>query len=196
MTRAIRHLLFFCMSVSALGLAIGCSQNSVKSENNLNSQNNYNFVPTAPECGNIGRLDTVTNLCWQSPRALGGEGVLDGSFSWVTAHEYCENLESGLYNNWRLPTAAEYAAVLGGCDGNVAGGESAACNDWFESERYKALFGNEVGIFMTDTPQGQYGYWYANSEMGFVDFRPDDPMFPDARTNDDYFHVRCVFQMY
>ncbi len=177
------------------GFYLACNNNTVSTNNGNNINNSNNTTPTAPVCGGIGRLDTATNLCWQSPRAPGGDNV-NGIYSWDTAHTYCDNLSSGLFDNWRLPTAAEYAVVLGGCDGNVAGGETAACNAFYESDRYKALFGNETGIFMTDTPNGTYGFWFVNTELGFVDVSPDDPMTPDARSRYAWYHVHCVFQMY
>ncbi len=44
--------------------------------------------------------DNSTNLMWQ-------EIPIDTKMSWAEAMEYCENLELGGYDDWRLPTAKE-----------------------------------------------------------------------------------------
>ncbi len=48
--------------------------------------------------------DNNTGLMWQ-------EIPIDGKMTWSEAMEYCENLELGGYDDWRLPTADELFSI-------------------------------------------------------------------------------------
>lgn len=48
--------------------------------------------------------DNVTGLTWQ-------ETPTTVDFTWADANEYCENLELGAYDDWRMPTAKELFSI-------------------------------------------------------------------------------------
>jgi len=62
-----------------------------------------------------GKLDPATNLCWQEPPT-------DDQMDWFAANTYCDNLEQGDHEDWRLPNIDELISLLRGCqDGTETG---------------------------------------------------------------------------
>jgi hypothetical protein len=57
-------------------------------------------VPNYTDNGNGTVIDNVTDLMW-------AQDVSEASMTWEEAVEYCENLELGGYDDWRLPTVKE-----------------------------------------------------------------------------------------
>ncbi len=57
-------------------------------------------------CGSGTILDNLTKRCWQ--QSLSGVEM-----EWLTAKNYCENLELGNHSDWELPDLKELATLLG-----------------------------------------------------------------------------------
>jgi hypothetical protein len=62
--------------------------------------------------------DPATGLVWQDPPA-------EDHMYWVTAKQYCEDVEGDGHSDWRLPTVGELRTLLRGCPATITGG---TCN--------------------------------------------------------------------
>jgi hypothetical protein len=63
-----------------------------------------------------GKLDSVTNLCWENPPSTGG-------FNWNEALTYCDDLTVGGHDDWRLPMIQELISLLRGCVSGTTTGD-------------------------------------------------------------------------
>lgn len=61
--------------------------------------------------------DTKTGFIWQR-----GDG---GQMEWDFAKQYCDSLDLGGYNDWRLPTINELRTIIKGCSGTKDNGSCA-----------------------------------------------------------------------
>ncbi len=55
-----------------------------------------------------GRYHAKTNLCWQDP-------VTSGNLNWDEASVHCDNLDSGGFTDWRLPSIQELIGIVYDC---------------------------------------------------------------------------------
>ncbi len=55
-----------------------------------------------------GWYDNSTNLCWQEPPPA-------QRFTWYEAYDYCESLDIGDHDTWRLPKIHELITLIRGC---------------------------------------------------------------------------------
>jgi hypothetical protein len=59
-----------------------------------------------------GKLDPLTNLCWQNPPST-------DEFTWNEAVTYCDGLSLAGHDDWRLPMIQELISLLRGCVGGT-----------------------------------------------------------------------------
>ncbi len=92
--------------------------------------------------------DSASGLVWETAAGAVGFVVYAG------AETRCSDLSAAGRDDWRLPTLAEYIAVLGGCDNDVLAGGAGQCNACVDSKRCNALFPDELtesGWYWTST---------------------------------------------
>ncbi|MBO4711859.1 DUF1566 domain-containing protein [bacterium] len=65
--------------------------------------------------------DTATDLTW-SKRP-------EGNMNWNAADSYCENLEEGGFDDWRLPNINELRSLIQECEGSMLGGVCPVIDD-------------------------------------------------------------------
>ena len=63
-----------------------------------------------------GWFDEESNLCWQEP-------TTPMLFHWTDAFDYCSELTTDSYDDWRLPTIGELRSLIRGCAETVSAGE-------------------------------------------------------------------------
>ncbi len=80
------------------GVAINPSEGEALYGQDAQYSSGYDFSFTDNGDGTI--TDNVTGLVWQ-------QIPVSENMSWEEAIEYCENLELGGYDDWRIPTAKE-----------------------------------------------------------------------------------------
>jgi len=110
--------------------------------------------PTAPSQSQPNEVQqSGTNLYWL--RCPVGEtwngSSCDGKakiFRWDDAQKACPQ-------GYRVPTRAEYATLLGGCDAFVTAGEIGFCNNCSKSSPCSSMFGEDT-----------HGYWTSSSYAG------------------------------
>ena len=145
-----------------------------------------------PECSEkllFPCTDAVRGLVWSEKAAH--------QKNWDEAVFYCENLEEGGVNNWRLPNIDELRTLIQDCYGTVTGSEchvsdeagclsydscwSKFCYCEFDEEKEYSKF-SDSGGFWSSSLSGTEGAWYIN--------------FSDAKILDDpkenSYSVRCV----
>jgi len=72
-------------------------------------------LPPMTDCAG-GKLDPVTNLCWQDPPS-------GDTMNWDAAVSHCENLVHGGNEDWRLPDIDELISLIRGCVNGAATGD-------------------------------------------------------------------------
>jgi len=87
-------------------------------------------LATVWSCGDEDALgtwkDPQTGLTWMdrpSPK---------GAIPWLDAVEYCDDLELGSNDDWRLPMIGELRTLIRGCPDTVAGGTCLVDDDCFD----------------------------------------------------------------
>jgi hypothetical protein len=128
--------------------------------------------------------DTSNGLIWQKCSA--GQGIILGDcisgnadiFFWESALEYCENLELGKKNNWRLPTINELRSILSINQNSVAFID----NTYFPNTRR--------GIYWTSTSNffnRENTAWDVDFGNGYSGF-----FFTNANKNISKYFTRCI----
>ena len=129
------------------------------------------YVPPTCEGGN---LDEFTNLCWQDPKA-------DGVYTWEEATQYCETLDNGGHDDWRLPTIEEFFNILDDCGSYVIGEDEVSCNACEDESLCIALFGSNPGLYWSSTVE-QLGTCIIDLTGGYMNYED----------NSQLANVRCI----
>jgi hypothetical protein len=138
-------------------------------------------APDMTDCEG-GKLDPLTNLCWQNPPST-------DAFTWADAVTYCDNLFLGSHDDWRLPMIQELISLLRGCVGGTETGDlsTSTCGvtdpDCLENSCWDAdpcewcdqLGGpddNPEGCYWDTELEGTcYGYWSSSSYVDDESYR-------------------------
>jgi len=75
-------------------------------------------------------LDPGTGLMWQIRTTL----FPPEDYLLLEAINYCENLDCGGYNDWRLPTISELRSLIRGCDQTMTGGACEVTDSCLDSD--------------------------------------------------------------
>jgi len=114
-------------------------------------------------CGEGTVIYQDDQLCWQ--RSVNPSKVN----SWQEANSYCENLDLGGRDDWRLPIADELKSLVD--------------SSYEPSINPKYFLGTETTHYWTSSLYRTDIHWYIHFELGYQGFAPDI-------TNN--FGVRCV----
>jgi hypothetical protein len=114
---------------------------------------------TELECAG-GRLDLVTNLCWQDPMAA--------EMTWQDAVDYCDGLDTAGHTDWVLPSRDDFVTLLGACDADVSSGGTGYCDSCAASDSCGALFGSDAGWYWSSSPAETDYAWVAFFDSGYV----------------------------
>jgi hypothetical protein len=74
------------------------------------------------DCGEEEWCDDTSGLCWQ-------KWIIDGSYTWQEAIDYCDELTFAGDDDWRLPTISESRSFIRGCPGTITDGECGITDD-------------------------------------------------------------------
>jgi hypothetical protein len=122
-----------------------------------------------------GRLDVASELCWQHPQA-------PAYYAWQDAIYYCDALELAGSTDWVLPSRDDFIGLLGGCDGDVTGGENGFCSPCADGATCGELFGADGDWYWSSTAYDDGHAWLAHFDDGYLN-----------RSDVGYaFYVRCV----
>jgi hypothetical protein len=103
-------------------------------------------------CGEGTEVDTNTNLCWR-------KDLSETIMNWYDAHTYCEGLNLGGHNDWRLPNHLELIDV----DSNIFTKEKIV---WTSTE-YKPQ--NTAHAWLVRLGSGHdYGYYFVKTYSYYV----------------------------
>jgi hypothetical protein len=122
-----------------------------------------------------GRLDTITHLCWQEPRA-------DGEYNWLDALTYCTDLELGGHTDWVLPDRGQVVSIFDNCDSEALGDGAGFCDACAESETCSSLFGPDELFYWTSTQFSEDFSWNIDFDMAGIGTIPTS----------ENAYVRCV----
>jgi len=107
--------------------------------------------------------DSVTKLEWQDD-AVGDE------MEWQEAIEYCESLELGGYDDWRLPNINEFKTIIDRSRYNPA---IVLAFEYISSSYYWSS---------TTVENGHENAWFVHFDNGYVSYS----------NKDNHSYVRCV----
>lgn len=139
-------------------------------------------------------LDPETGLVWQDP-------PLWDLLIWMQANDYCNQLEHGGYDDWRLPDVDELQGLIRGCPGAADCGvddpecleaecdeglECVGCEDWegpaADGCYWVSSLDGWCEIYWSSSPAGIDRYWTVDYIQAKT--RHDDLGFANA--------VRCI----
>ncbi len=126
--------------------------------------------PDFPECSHESEfpcIDSEYELVWSSLAA--------DTMTWDDAGSYCENLEEGGYDDWRLPTIDELRTVIQNCPGSQSGGACAISdpdhlsNSDFSNDCYCDSMGNNNGYYSRLGDDDLVSLWSSSTTSGNTD---------------------------
>ena len=126
--------------------------------------------PDFPECSPESEfpcIDSEYELVWSSLAA--------DTMTWDDAGSYCENLEEGGYDDWRLPTIDELRTVIQNCPGSQSGGACAISdpdhlsNSDFSNDCYCDSMGNNNGYYSRLGDDDLVSLWSSSTTSGNTD---------------------------
>ncbi len=74
-------------------------------------------------------IDENTDLTWQN-----GPDIGEPFLTYEEGGAYCEDLEWGGYDDWRLPTISELRSLIRDCAGTVTGGECGITDECLDAD--------------------------------------------------------------
>lgn len=141
-----------------------------------------------------GALDPQTGLVWQDP-------PLWDLLIWMQANDYCDLLDNGGYDDWRLPDVDELQSLVRGCPGAAdcgvddpecleagcnEGSNCAGCEDWEGP--------TADGCYWVSSLDGWCEVYWSRSVAGVDRYWTVDYIQAKTRTDDLGFAnaVRCI----
>jgi len=141
--------------------------------------------------------DVSGELTWQDPPS-------DEWMTWEEAVAYCENLNYGGHDDWRLPTINELRSLIQGCNATEPGGACGVSHDCTESNcQNDPCLGCEYlegpgtnGAYWPDGMSGEIGWsWSSSPVADHIDYAWLVHSY-NAQVNffhvDNLYDVRCV----
>ena len=115
--------------------------------------------------------DSATGLIWQKTM---GTDCWD---EWDDAKEYCQNLNWGGHDNWRLPTISELRSLIRGCDATATGGSCGVTDscldgcDCYDSDLCGCTEGSGPanGCYWPPELEGKCGTYWSSSENEYCE---------------------------
>jgi len=113
-----------------------------------------------------GKLDPATSLCWEDPPA-------GGNVTWSEATGYCNGLEAGGHDDWRIPKIQELISLIRECQTSECGVTdpdclNSTCDDGVDCAACDALLGPGVdGCYWSPDLSGSCEeYYWSGSAAG------------------------------
>jgi hypothetical protein len=141
--------------------------------------------------------DTSGNLTWQDPPS-------SAQMIWEDAISYCENLNFGGHDDWRLPTISELRSLIRGCDATETGGACTATDDCLDSTCWNYVCGGcyslagpgSGGAYWPDGMSGEIFWYWSSSPTANIGNYPWCVQFGhglvDHLRSDGDYYARCV----
>ena len=135
-----------------------------------------NYDWNGSECVSFPYTDPDTNITWSATSA--------DTMNWNSAVSYCENLEDGGYDDWRLPDIDEIRTLIRNCEATETGGScgvttscsaysgcwsSSGCQCSNDLTGGHSKFGDTVTLWSSTTESDYTNYaWTGNFSVGGV----------------------------
>jgi hypothetical protein len=99
-------VVLLCLFALPLSL-VGCGDDDDSGSTNTGEGEGEGVASEMTDCEE-GKLDSVTNLCWENPPST-------LRFTWDEALTYCDDLTASGHDDWRLPKIQELISLIRGC---------------------------------------------------------------------------------